>query len=54
MGGLPSFSRPGNSYNNTQTKAGWRTLKTKLLLQREGFTSLEKGWQKWDYITSYT
>ena len=30
-GGLPSFSRPGNPYDNAQAEAGWSTLKTKLL-----------------------
>lgn len=28
---LASFSRPGNPYDNTQSEAGWSTLKTELL-----------------------
>ena len=30
---VPSFSRPGNPYDNAQAEAGWSTLKTELLPQ---------------------
>ena len=30
-GAVPSFSRPGNPYDNAQAEAGWSTLKTELL-----------------------
>jgi len=42
-GGLPSFSRPGNPYDNAQAEAGWSTLKTELLPHREPFASLEEA-----------
>lgn len=42
-GGLPSFSRPGNPYDNAQAEAGWSTLKTELLPLREPFASLEEA-----------
>ena len=44
-GALPSFSRPGNPYDNalpgtTQTEADWSTLKTELLPGNVPFASL--------------
>lgn len=42
-GGLPSFSRPGNPYDNAQAEAGCSPLKTELLLLREASTSLEEA-----------
>ena len=42
-GGLPSFSRPGNPYDNAQAKAGWSTLKTELLPGGSPFASLEEA-----------
>ncbi|AMJ67483.1 integrase core domain-containing protein [Hymenobacter sp. PAMC 26628] len=42
-GALPSFSRPGNPYDNAQAEAGWSTLKTELLPGREPFASLEEA-----------
>jgi len=47
-GALPSFSRPGNPYDNalpgtTQTEAGWSTLKTELLHHGPAFASLEEA-----------
>jgi len=41
-GGLPSFSRPGNPYDNAQAEAGWSTLKTELLPGGSPFASLEE------------
>ena len=40
---LPSFSRPGNPYDNAQAEAGWSTLKTELLPHGTAFTSLEEA-----------
>ena len=45
-GAVPSFSRPGNPYDNalpgtTQAEAGWSTLKTELLPHGTAFASLE-------------
>ncbi|MBC8082088.1 MAG: DDE-type integrase/transposase/recombinase [Hymenobacter sp.] len=40
---LASFSRPGNSYDNTQAEAGWSTLKTELLPPGGAFASLEEA-----------
>ena len=42
-GALPSFSRPGNSYDNAQAEAGWSTLKTELLPGNAPFASLEEA-----------
>lgn len=42
-GALPSFSRPGNPYDNAQAEAGWSTLKTELLPYGTAFTSLEEA-----------
>jgi putative transposase len=42
-GALPSFSRPGNPYDNAQAEAGWSTLKTELLPGGSPFTSLEEA-----------
>jgi transposase InsO family protein len=42
-GTLPSFSRPGNRYDNAQAEAGWRTPKTELLPYGGVFASLEKA-----------
>ena len=47
-GALPSFSRPGNTYDNalpgtTQAEAGWSTLKTELLPGGSPFASLEEA-----------
>jgi putative transposase len=39
-GALPSFSRPGNPYDNAQAEAGWSTLKTELLPGGGPFASL--------------
>jgi len=44
---LPSFSRPGNPYDNalpgtTQAEAGWSTLKTELLPGNTPFASREE------------
>ena len=39
---LPSFSRPGNPYDNAPAEAGWSTLKTELLPHGTAFASLEK------------
>ena len=40
---LPSFSRPGNPYDNAQAEAGWSTLKTGLLPNGSPFASLEEA-----------
>ena len=40
-GALPSFSRPGNPYDNAQAEAGWSTLKTELLPGGSPFASVE-------------
>lgn len=40
---LPSFSRPGNPYDNAQAEAGWSTLKTELLPHGEAFVNLEEA-----------
>ena len=40
---LPSFSRPGDPYDNAQAEAGWSTLKTELLPDGTAFTSLEEA-----------
>ncbi len=42
-GALPSFSRPGNPYDNAQAEAGWSTLKTELLPGNAPFASLEEA-----------
>ena len=42
-GGLPSFRRPGNPYENAQAEAGWSTLKTELLPSGSPFASLEEA-----------
>ena len=42
-GALPSFSRPGNPYDNAQAEAGWSTLKTELLPRGTAFASLEEA-----------
>jgi len=42
-GALPSFSRPGNPYDNAQAEAGWSTLKTELLPHGTAFASLEEA-----------
>lgn len=42
-GWLPSFSRPGNPYDNAQAEAGWSTLKTELLPGGSLFASLEEA-----------
>ena len=42
-GALPSFSRPGNPYDNAQAEAGWSTLKTELLPGHVPFASLEEA-----------
>lgn len=42
-GALPSFSRPGNPYDNAQAEAGWSTLKTELLPGGTLFASLEEA-----------
>ena len=47
-GAGPSFSRPGNPYDNalpgtTQAEAGWSTLKTELLPGDSPFASLEEA-----------
>ncbi|MDQ2793318.1 MAG: integrase core domain-containing protein [Bacteroidota bacterium] len=42
-GALPSFSRPGNLYDNAQAEAGWSTLKTELLPGGSPFASLEEA-----------
>ncbi len=42
-GALPSFSRPGNPYDNAQAEAGWSTLKTELLPPGTAFASLEEA-----------
>jgi len=42
-GTVPSFSRPGNPYDNAQAKAGWITLKTELLPNSGLFASLEEA-----------
>ena len=39
---LPSFSRPGNPYDNAQAEAGWSTLKTEPLPGSSPFASLEE------------
>ena len=39
----PSFSRPGNPYDNAQAEAGWSTLKTELLPDGSPFASLEEA-----------
>jgi len=40
---LPSYSRPGNCYDNAQAEAGWSTLKTELLPHGAAFASLEEA-----------
>ena len=40
---VPSFSRPGNPYDNAQAEAGWSTLKTELLPLGTVFASLEEA-----------
>ena len=40
---VPSFSRPGNPYDNAQAEAGWSTLKTELLPQGGAFANLEEA-----------
>ena len=42
-GAVPSFSRPGNPYDNARTEAGWSTLKTELLPGGSPFASLEEA-----------
>ena len=42
-GAVPSFSRPGNPYDNAQAEAGWSTLKTELLPHGTAFASLEEA-----------
>ena len=42
-GAVPSFSRPGNPYDNAQAEAGWSTLKTELLPGSTAFASLEEA-----------
>ncbi len=42
-GAFPSFSRPGNPYDNAQAEAGWSTLKTELLPGGSPFASLEEA-----------
>ena len=42
-GALPSFSRPGNPYDNAQAEAGWSTLKTELIPGNVPFASLEEA-----------
>ena len=42
-GAVPSFSRPGNLYDNAQAKSGWSTLKTELLPHGTAFDSLEEA-----------
>lgn len=42
-GTLPSFSRPGNPYDNAQAEAGWSTLKTEFLPGGSSFASLEEA-----------
>ena len=42
-GAVPSFSRPGNPYDNAQAESGWSTLKTELLPQGTAFASLEEA-----------
>ena len=39
---MPSFSRPGNPYDNVQAEANWSTLKTELLPGKAFFDALEK------------
>ena len=40
VGAVPSFSRPGNPYDNAQAASGWRTLKTELLPHGMAFAAL--------------
>jgi transposase InsO family protein len=40
---LASYSWPGNSHDNAQAEAGWRTLKTELLPNGGAFASLEEA-----------
>ncbi len=40
---VPSFSRPGNPYDNAQAEAGWSTLKTELIPGGSPFSSLEEA-----------
>ena len=40
---VPSFSRPGNPYDNAQAEAGWSTLKTELLPGGSPCASLEEA-----------
>ena len=42
-GAVPSFSRPGNPYDNAQAESGWSTLKTELLPGGSPFASLEEA-----------
>jgi len=42
-GAVPSFSRPGNPYDNAQAEAGWSTLKTELLPGGSPFASVEEA-----------
>ncbi len=40
---MPSYSRPGNPYDNAQAEAGWSTLKTELLPGGSPFAALEEA-----------
>ena len=42
-GALPTFSQPGNPYDNAQAEAGWSTPKTELLPHGTTFVSLEEA-----------
>ena len=42
-GALPSYSRPGNPYDNAQAEAGWSTVKTGLLPPSTAFANLEEA-----------
>ncbi|AMJ66024.1 IS3 family transposase [Hymenobacter sp. PAMC 26628] len=42
-GAVPSFSRPGNPYDNAQAEAGWSTLNTELLPPGTPFASPEEA-----------
>ena len=42
-GAVPSFSRPGNHYDNAQAESGWSMLKTELMPGGSPFASLEEA-----------
>lgn len=51
---VPSFSRPGNPYDNAQAEAGWSTLKIESLPGGSPFASLENALlEVFHYLDTY-